>query len=138
MGLTFAGDDDAQHPVFMGSYGIGVTRVMGVIAEKYADEKGLVWPEAIAPYKVYLVSIGNVNDRADDLYDTLTAHGVTVLYDDRNERPGTKFADAELIGLPYRLTISERLIEEGKLELTHRKSGDTELLTLDELLGKIN
>ena len=138
MGLTFAGDDDAQHPVFMGSYGIGVTRVMGVIAEKFSDEKGLVWPEAIAPYKVYLVSIGNVTDQANELYETLKAKGITVLFDDRDERPGTKFADAELIGLPYRVTISDRLIEQGKLELTYRNNGDTELLTLDELLDKIN
>lgn len=138
MGLTFAGDDDAQYPVFMGSYGIGVTRVMGVIAEKLSDEKGLVWPANIAPYKVYLVNIGNVIDQANELYETLKAKGVSVLFDDRDERPGAKFADAELTGLPYRVTISERLIEQGKLELTYRSSGDTELLTLDELLDKID
>jgi prolyl-tRNA synthetase len=138
MGLMFAGDDDNQHPVFMGSYGIGVTRVMGVIAEKFSDEKGLVWPANIAPYKVYLVSIGNVTDQANELYEKLKASGVTVLFDDRDERPGTKFADAELIGLPYRVTISERLIEQNKLELTYRNSGETGVLTLEELLDKIS
>jgi prolyl-tRNA synthetase len=138
MGLMFAGDDDNQHPVFMGSYGIGITRVMGVIAEKFADEKGLVWPENIAPYKIYLVSIGNATDQANELYEKLKASGVTVLFDDRDERPGAKFADAELIGLPYRVTISDRLIEQGKLELTYRSSGETEVLTLEELLDKIS
>jgi prolyl-tRNA synthetase len=138
MGLQFASDDDTQHPVFMGSYGIGITRAMGVIAEKFSDDKGLVWPVNIAPYKVYLVSIGDVTDQANELYEELLATGLTVLFDDRAERPGAKFADAELIGLPYRLTISQRLIEQGKLELTYRNTGETELLTLDEVLAKIS
>jgi prolyl-tRNA synthetase len=138
MGFNFAGDDDKQHPVFMGSYGIGITRAMGVIAEKFSDEKGLVWPESVAPYKVYMVSIGDIADKANELYETMQQKGITVLFDDRNERPGAKFADAELIGLPYRVTISERLIEQGKLELTFRNSGETELLTLEELLAKIS
>jgi prolyl-tRNA synthetase len=138
MGLQFAGDDDNQHPVYMGSYGIGITRAMGVIAEKFSDDKGLVWPVNIAPFKVYLVSIGDIAESADELYENLQAKGLTVLFDDRNERPGAKFADAELIGLPYRVTISERLIEQGKLELTYRNTGETELLTLDELLAKIS
>lgn len=138
MGLDFAGSDDVQHPAYMGSYGIGITRAMGVIAEKFSDEKGLVWPVNVAPYKVYLVSIGDVANQADGLYARLQESGLTVLFDDRNERPGAKFADAELIGLPYRITISERLIEQNKLELTYRNSGETELLTLDELLAKIS
>jgi prolyl-tRNA synthetase len=110
---------------------------MGVIAEKLSDEKGLVWPEAIAPYKVYLVSIGNVSEQATELYEQLQQAGVTVLFDDRDERPGAKFADAELIGLPYRITISERLIAEGKLEFSRRNGGEVELLTLEECLAKI-
>jgi prolyl-tRNA synthetase len=138
MGLRFVDDSNNQNPVFMGSYGIGITRAMGVIAEKFSDEKGLVWPVNIAPYKVYLVSIGAIEDQANELYQQLQAAGLTVLFDDRAERPGAKFADAELIGLPYRVTISERLIEQGKLELTYRNTGETELLTLDELLAKIS
>jgi prolyl-tRNA synthetase len=110
---------------------------MGLIAEHFADDKGLVWPENVAPYKAYLVSIGDVDAQATELYETLNTAGITVLFDDRVERPGAKFADAELMGLPYRITISERLIGEGKLEFTHRNSGETELLTLDELLAKI-
>lgn len=137
MGLKYTDAEGKVSSIFMGSYGIGITRVMGVIAEKLSDEKGLIWPESIAPYKVYLVSIGNVAEQATELYEKLQAAGVTVLFDDRDERPGAKFADAELLGLPYRVTISERLLEEGRLEFTRRNGGETELLTLDEVLAKI-
>lgn len=138
LGLTFTDEDGTQKRVFMGSYGIGPSRLMGLIAEHFADDKGLVWPEAVAPYQVYLVSIGDVAEQAAELYETLKAAGVTVLYDDRNERPGAKFADAELMGLPHRVTISERLLSEGKIEYTSRRaSGDLEKLTVDELLAKI-
>jgi prolyl-tRNA synthetase len=137
MGLYYTDAEGKQQSLYIGSYGIGITRVMGVIAEKLSDEKGLVWPEAIAPYKVYLVSIGNVSEQATELYEQLQQAGVTVLFDDRDERPGAKFADAELIGLPYRITISERLIAEGKLEFSRRNGGEVELLTLEECLAKI-
>ncbi len=137
MGLYYTDAEGKQQSLWIGSYGIGITRVMGVIAEKFSDDKGLVWPENIAPYKVYLVSIGDVVEQATALYEKLQSAGVSVLFDDRDERPGAKFADAELIGLPYRVTISGRLLEEGKLEFTHRNSGETELLTLEELLAKI-
>lgn len=135
--LKFTDENGESKPVIMGSYGIGPSRLMGLIAEHFADDKGLVWPENVAPYKAYLVSIGNVAEQANELYEKLQAAGVTVLFDDRDERPGAKFADAELIGLPYRVTISERLIGDGKLEFTPRNGGETELLTLDELLAKI-
>jgi len=136
--LNFTDEDGISKPVIMGSYGIGPSRLMGLIAEHFADDKGLVWPVNVAPYKVYLVSIGNVTDQANELCEELKAAGLTVLFDDRAERPGAKFADAELIGLPYRITISERLIEQGKLELTFRNTSETELLTLDALLAKIS
>ena len=137
MGLKYTAQDGTQQSLYIGSYGIGVTRVMGVIAEKLSDDKGLIWPENIAPYKVYLVSIGNVTEQAEVLYEKLQQAGITVLFDDRDERPGAKFADAELIGLPYRVTISERLLAEEKLEFTVRKTGETELLTLDDLIARI-
>lgn len=138
MGLYYTDAEGKRQSLYIGSYGIGVTRAMGVIAEKFSDDKGLVWPEAIAPYRVYLVSIGgDIQNDADALYEQLQAAGVSVLFDDRNERLGAKFADAELIGLPYRVTISQRLIDEGKLEFTRRNTGETELLTLDEVLVKI-
>ena len=139
MGLHYTDTDGKQKSLYIGSYGIGVTRVMGVIVEKMSDEKGIVWPEAVAPYKVYLVSIGEKGKaEADKLYDELTANGVEVLYDDRDERPGAKFADSELMGIPYRVTVSDRLIESEKYEYTRRLSGDTSELTRQELLAKLS
>ena len=138
--FTFTNAEGKKQFVYMGSYGIGVTRLMGVIVEKFADDKGMVWPENIAPAKVYLVRIGGEEavKRADALYDDLMSLGIEVLYDDRDERPGAKFADAELMGIPYRVTVSDRLVEAGKFEYTPRMSGVTEQLTRDELLGKLN
>lgn len=136
--LRFTNESGQSQPVVMGSYGIGPSRLMGLIAEHFSDDKGLVWPVAVAPFKVYLVSIGDVTAQADELYKNLQAAGVTVLYDDRDERPGTKFADAELMGIPHRVTISERLLSEGRFEYVARNGGDTRLLTLDELLATIN
>lgn len=138
MGLYYTDADGQKKSLYIGSYGIGVTRVMGVIVEKMADEKGLVWPENIAPAKVYLVQIGDSSrELAEELYQQLTDLGVEVLFDDRDERPGAKFADAELIGIPYRVTVSDRLVESGKFELTTRKDGNTELLSRDELVSKL-
>ena len=135
--LNYTDENGESRPVVMGSYGIGPSRLMGLIAEHFADDKGLVWPEAVSPFNVYLVSIGAVATEADALYDTLTAKGIEVLYDDRNERPGAKFADAELLGIPYRVTISERLVADNKFEFTPRKTGQSELLTAEDLLAKL-
>lgn len=138
--LNYTDEDGTSKRVIMGSYGIGPSRVMGLIAEHFSDEKGLVWPENIAPAKVYLVRIGGDASiaHADELYSELTAKGIEVLYDDRDERPGNKFADAELMGIPYRVTVSDRLIEANQYEMTSRVTGETSLLTRDELLDKLN
>jgi len=136
--LNFTDENGESKPVIMGSYGIGPSRLMGLIAEHFSDDKGLVWPENVAPFKVYLVSIGDVATEANALYDELTSKGVEVLFDDRNERPGAKFADAELLGIPYRVTVSERLIADKKFEFTPRKTGESELLTGEELLDKLS
>lgn len=136
--LNFTDETGASKPVFMGSYGIGPSRLMGLIAEHFADDKGLVWPENIAPFKVYLVSIGDVTTEADALYKQLTEAGIEVLYDDRDERAGAKFADAELLGIPYRVTVSTRLIADQKFECTPRLGGESELLTGDDLLAKLS
>ena len=140
MNLVFTGDDGKQHYSYLGSYGIGITRVMGVIVEKFADEKGIIWPISVAPYQIYLVRIGGeaAVQHADELYSDLNRLGIEVLYDDRNERPGTKFADAELMGIPYRVTVSDRLIETATYEFTERATGETHLLTRDELFAKIS
>ena len=138
MDLVFTGSDGVQHYAYMGSYGIGITRVMGVIVEKFADEKGLIWPENIAPARVYLVQIGEKSRAAaDELYETLGTQGVEVLYDDRDERPGVKFADAELMGIPLRVTVSDRLLDGKEWEVVARASGERQLLTTDELLATL-
>lgn len=140
MNVTFTGADGKDHPVYLASYGIGVTRVMGVIVEKFADEKGIVWPENVAPAKVYLVRIGSEKaiEYADALYDELMGKGIEVLYDDRDERPGAKFTDSELMGIPHRITVSDRLLGANSYEYTHRMSSSTEVLTRDQLLAKLS
>lgn len=138
MGIYYTDENDQKVPIFLGSYGIGITRVMGVIVEKFADDKGIVWPENVAPFKVYLVSIGDVAEQADALYEQLTTAGIEVLYDDRDERAGAKFADAELLGIPYRVTVSQRLVADQKFEFTPRTGGESELLTGEDLLAKLS
>jgi len=140
LGLYYNDEKGEKQSIIMGCYGIGVSRLMGAIAEIFADEKGLVWPENIAPFKVYLAQIGDAEsvDVADKLYDELTTKGVEVLYDDRNVRPGQKFADSELIGIPYRVTVSNRLITDNMYEFVERKNGQKTLLTREQLLAKLN
>ena len=139
MRLVFTDTEGVEQYAYMGSYGIGITRVMGVIVEKFADDKGLVWPENIAPAKVYLVQIGSQSRAtADELYQKLQSAGIETIYDDRDERPGVKFADAELLGIPYRVTVSDRLLDDGKWEVSTRQTGEQRLLTADELLATLN
>lgn len=136
MGLFYTDAEGKQQSLYLGSYGIGITRVMGVIAEKMSDDKGLVWPDNIAPFKVYLVGLGKDQDKADQVYEALIAAGVEVLYDDRDERPGKKFADAELMGIPYRVVVSDRL-KDGEIECMRRVDGQTEILTLEALIDRL-
>lgn len=140
MGIRFTDSDGSQKPIYLASYGIGITRVMGVIVEKMSDEKGIVWPESVAPFTVYLVRIGGEQAvaQADELYQELTSKGIEVLYDDRDERPGAKFADSELMGIPHRVTVSDRLIEAEQYEYTPRATGETVQLTRSELVAKLN
>lgn len=128
--LSFTDRDGERHPVLMGCYGIGVSRVMGVIAEKFADEKGLVWPESIAPFKVYLIGIGEKGiQQAEAWYQ---GRADSIFFDDRDLRPGEKFADSELIGLPYRLVVSDKTLAADSCELTTRATGETKILPLAE------
>lgn len=138
LGVYYADEEGKQQSIIAGCYGIGVSRLVGALAEHFADDKGLVWPENVAPYKVYLVSIGEKGmAEADKLYDELTAAGVEVLYDDRDERPGTKFADSELLGIPHRITVSDRGIEAGTYEYTRRSSGETATSTREEVVATL-
>lgn len=141
LGLTFKDEDGNEQPVIMGSYGIGPARAMGTAVELHADEKGIVWPESIAPFRAHLILLNGdnaeVTDYADGIYNALTQRGVEVLYDDRDLRAGEKFADSDLIGIPYRVTVSAKTKEEGTFELTTRTDGETTFLTEDELYATL-
>lgn len=131
LGVYYTDEDGQEKSIIMGSYGIGVSRLMGLLAEHFADNNGLVWPVNVAPYKVYLARLGDeaeVVKEADGLYKELTAAGVDVLYDDRDVRPGQKFADADLLGIPYRLVVSSKTIAEEKVEIKARISNNAELI----------
>jgi prolyl-tRNA synthetase len=128
--------------VFMGCYGIGVTRIVAAAIEQNHDERGIIWPEPIAPFQVVLVPLNlqkstRVREVADRLYAELTAAGIEVLYDDRDARPGVKFADAELLGIPHRLVVAERGLEAGKLEYRHRRDTESTEFPADEALAFI-
>jgi prolyl-tRNA synthetase len=140
MNFSFTNEAGEKQFVHLGSYGIGITRLMGVIAEKFADDKGLVWPVNIAPAVVYIARLGSddaVVRQANVLYDTLTKNNVPVLYDDRDARPGEKFADADLMGIPYRVVVSEKTGAAQSYELKSRQAEATQQVTLEELLAKV-
>lgn len=138
--LRYADEAGERQLVFMGSYGIGPSRLVGLLAEHFADDRGLVWPDAVAPALVYIARLGDeaeVVKAADDLYDLLTAKSVLVIYDDRDLRAGEKFADADLMGIPYRVVISSKTLQAGKVEVKARRSQATALITTEELLQHI-
>lgn len=131
LGLYFKDEDGTSKPVILGSYGIGVTRLMGVIVECFSDEKGIVWPEAVAPFRVHLLSLGE-NEKAEVLYRELTVAGVEVLYDDRDESAGAKFGDSDLIGIPYRIVVSGRSLAAGGVEIKQRMEKESKIVPLEE------
>ena len=139
VGLYFNDDNGERTAVWMGSYGIGITRMMGVIVEKFADDKGMVWPAEVAPYQVHLVGLNTddseITDWVDGIYTALKAVGASVLYDDRDERPGAKFADSDLLGMPYRVVASKKGKEAGMFEVVTRATGEVRSLTEEELLA---
>ena len=140
LGLYFVDENGKEKPVVLGSYGIGITRLMGVIAEHFADDKGLVWPEAVAPAQLYLARLGagdEVVKVADSLYKELTDAGLGVLYDDRDIRPGEKFADADLLGIPKRVVVSDKTVGQDKYELKGRTEQEARLVTKKELLNAL-
>jgi prolyl-tRNA synthetase len=140
LGLNFTDEDGTQKPVVLGSYGIGITRLVGVLTEHFSDGKGLVWPANVAPYQVYLASLGDETDvrqAADELYEQLQSAGIGVLYDDRDERPGEKFADADLLGLPWRIVISSKSLQSGGAELKKRTSTDTHIVAKDAVKSEL-
>lgn len=134
LGLLYTDEDGSRKPVVMGSYGIGPTRLMGTIVEVMADEKGMVWPEEVSPFKFHLLNLlpedAQATQLADDLYSEL---GDDVLYDDRALRAGEKFADSDLIGIPHRIIVGKDTVSSGELELVTRKTGEAKKITREAL-----
>jgi len=141
LGATVVGPNGESITVEMGSYGIGVSRLVGAIIEASHDEAGIIWPEGVAPFKVALINLRAADEKcraaADDLYAKLSKAGVEVLYDDREESPGAKFATMDLIGLPWQLTIGPRGLAQGRVELKERKSGKREELAPEAALHRV-
>jgi len=134
--LNYNDENQEKHPVIMGSYGIGPGRLMGTIAETLSDEKGIVWTEITAPFKVHLLSLG-ADEEAEKIYNQLQQKGVDVLFDDRDKKAGEKFADSDLIGTPYRVVVSKKSIESGGVEFKKRDSDDSEIISVDDFLERV-
>lgn len=135
LNLKFKDESGVEKSVIMGSYGIGLGRLMGTVVETLSDEKGIVWPKEIAPFHVHLLSLSEkTKEYADEIYTKLVFAGVEVLYDDRDVRAGQKFADSDLIGIPTRVVIGEKTLESKMLEIKDRATGKTKELTFDQFL----
>ncbi len=133
LGLFYTNEKEEKIPVYMGSYGIGPTRLMGTLVEVLSDEKGIIWPESVAPYRAHLLSLG-VNEKAEEIYENLVQAGIEVLYDDRDKGAGEKFADADLMGMPYQVILGKRSLESGKAELKDRKTGEVKDVPFGDLV----
>lgn len=139
--LKYTNEKGIQSSVYMGSYGIGITRLMGIIVEYFSDDKGIIWPEVIAPAKTIIIRIGDssaVTELADKLYDNIKAKGIDVIYDDRDLRPGEKFSDADLLGIPSRVIVSDKTIESKTFEFKSRTSDEISYMSEQELIAKLS
>ncbi len=141
IGLFYKNEAGEKTPVWMGSYGIGTTRMMGVLAEVMSDNKGLVWPEEVSPFKIHLILLDgkdttDARDEAERLYEDLLSRGADVLYDDREVSAGQKFADADLIGISNRFVISDKTLSAGQIEYYSRQKGTTKMITEQELIER--
>ncbi len=135
MKATFMDKDGKEKFYYMGCYGIGVGRTLATIIEKHSDDNGMAWPEEIAPFQVHLINLNKESTQSDEIYASLQKQGIEVLYDDRDESAGTKFNDADLIGIPVRLVVSKKTGD--KIEYKLRKEDETELITLEEVINKV-
>jgi prolyl-tRNA synthetase len=133
LGATFLDEDGQEKPIVMGSYGIGPGRVMAAAVEQGHDENGIVWPRSIAPYDVHVVALKGAEEIAEQAAQTLSDAGLDVLLDDRDQRPGEKFADADLIGCPLRVTAGKKSLEDGKVDVRDRGTGEERRLAVAEL-----
>jgi prolyl-tRNA synthetase len=141
LGALFIDAEGVSHPIIMGSYGIGLGRLLAAAIEQNHDDKGIIWPMSIAPYHVYLCPLyregSRVTEVAEKLYAELEAAGLEVLFDDRTESPGVKFNDADLLGIPIRVTISPRTLEKNSAEIKKRSEKEAELLPLDKITARL-
>ncbi len=140
LGLYYMSESGEKIPVWMGSYGIGVTRLVGVLVEKFADDKGMVWPEEASPFSLHLIRVGEeeaVKKASDQLYESLCRAGIEVLYDDRDLRAGEKFADSDLIGIPLRAVVSQKTIDANVIEVKERKGGTAVSMKEPELIARL-
>ena len=141
LGLNYLGEDNQSHPVVMGSYGIGLERILSAIVEQNNDEKGIIWPMNVAPYKVAVVVINPKDEEqlkaGNELYNTLNSLGIDTLIDDRKERAGVKFNDMDLIGIPMRITVGKKITDE-MVEFKMRNEENSEDCKLDSVIEKIN
>jgi prolyl-tRNA synthetase len=139
LGLMFTDENGEKRLPVMGSYGIGLGRLMGTVVEVLSDEKGIIWPKEIAPFQVHLLSLSlKTKDWSDEIYEALIQEGIEVFYDDRDLRAGEKFADADLIGIPTRIIVGEKSLESQMLEVKDRATGETREVTLDSLIKEFN
>jgi prolyl-tRNA synthetase len=136
-----AGPDGIERPVHMGSYGIGPTRLVAALIEVFHDEAGIKWPEAVAPFTVAILNLkqgaSDTDGACEQLYAALTAKGIDTLYHDLDERPGSKFATADLIGIPWQILVGPRGLAEGKVELKRRSDGSRELVSPADALARL-
>ena len=141
LGGNFLDADGQMQPVVMGSYGIGVGRLLACIGEEYNDENGLIWPLSVAPFQVHIVALakkeGPAQEAAEKLYADLQEKGVEVLLDDRNENPGVKFNDADLIGIPVRVNVGDRSLKKGVLELKVRREEERHDVPVEEVVDRV-
>jgi prolyl-tRNA synthetase len=138
LGANYLDENGKEHPIVMGSYGIGSGRLLACVAEEHHDDKGLIWPISVAPFDVHLVALRGGTKEADGIYERLQRAGFEVLYDDREETPGVKFNDADLVGLPIRLTVSERSLKEGGAELKLRSETEKRSIRIDKVVDEIS
>lgn len=138
--FAFTSENGEKQYVHLGSYGIGITRLIGVIAEKFSDEKGLVWPDAVAPARVHLIGLGDdpaVVKATEDLFESFAKAKISVIYDDRDLRAGEKFADADLLGTPHRVVVSKKTLEQSAVELKARMSDETQLINTNDIIQQL-
>ncbi len=133
LGLTYKNKEGEEKNVYMGSYGIGISRLMGTIVEVFSDEKGIIWPKSVAPFDVHLINLGQ-DGEALKIYNALTEKGIEVLMDDRDVRTGEKFADADLIGIPVRVVVSPKSLEAGGVEVKRRDETESRIISAQALM----